>query len=77
MRAKFDGGLDLIVIHLYTNAIKTTWVKRLKNVDLESQWSSFIVKILEPFGGILLFDCQIKEKEIEWLAKKVNLFLKL
>jgi hypothetical protein len=57
-----DGGLRMMHIPSIIRGIKVAWVKRLLD-DNNSKWKCFFIQQLQPFGGNLIWYCNINPSD--------------
>ena len=55
-----NGGLSVPDLKTYEKSLKVSWIKRFLD-DSTSQWKVFFEQSLKPFGGKLLFNCDMLE----------------
>lgn len=58
-----DGGLRMCHIPSIVTGLKIAWVKRLLNLDNDGKWKIFYRHHLKPFGGNLLWYCNMNPSE--------------
>ena len=59
-----DGGLKMIDIEKFIKSLKSSWVKRILDTSNNGIWKQIYMKKLNQFGGKLLFESNIKRKDI-------------
>ena len=70
-----DGGLKMIDLDIYATSIKCTWIKRLTDENNQGFWKHILKEQIKDIGGMLLFECNLKEADIDTLNIR-NTFLK-
>ncbi len=50
-----EGGLKMIDLDSFINALKATWVKRLTNRETNGQWKHIYLNQIKRFGGYSYF----------------------
>jgi len=70
-----NGGLKIIDLNLFTNALKCSRIKRIMDDQNNGLWKQQYVKLLNKYGGKLLLECELNENVISDMFKK-NIFLK-
>ena len=70
-----EGGLKMIDLDSFINALKGSWVKRLFDEENKGQWKLLYLKMINKFGGKLLFECNLNEQLITQMFGQ-NKFLK-
>ncbi len=68
-----NGGLKMIDLVGFINALKANWVKRLINRENRGQWKSVYMNYLNKFGGVNIFEGNFHETDAKMLLK--NTFL--
>jgi hypothetical protein len=68
-----DGGLKMIDVNAFVNALKANWVKKLIDPENKGQWKAFYKSEFNKLGGKLFLECNISEKDVPILVK--NTFL--
>ena len=53
------GGLKMIDIETLIKSLKATWVKRIIESDDNGILNKIYMKKLNPFGGKLIFECNV------------------
>ena len=59
-----DGGLKMIDIRLFTQALKLSWVKKYLDKGNEAKWKLFFNVQLKDLGGDIIFKGNLHEKDI-------------
>ena len=54
-----NGGLKMIDLRFFMNALKCSWIKRILNVENKGMWKQFYLNKLKKYGGNMLFNCNI------------------
>ena len=70
-----EGGLKMLDLKCFLNSIKACWVKRFLCNKGSVLWDTFYDKNLQNFGGKILFESEIDDKDIKNIFRK-NTFLK-
>ena len=70
-----DGGLKMIDIQSFNKSLKTTWIKKYLDPNNRGKWKLFFEIELQPYGGSLLFECNLKEEDINSSFNFSDLFL--
>ena len=65
----------MIDVNIFINSIKARWIKRLTDESNRSIWKQLMNKILQKFGGIVLFKCNMNTSDVKKLRID-NVFLK-
>ena len=60
-----NGGLKMIDIYKFINSLKTSWIKRILDDNNKGMWKLFYNENILKFGGKLLFECNLTEKDIK------------
>ena len=71
-----DGGLKMIDIQSFNKSLKTTWIKKYLDPNNRGKWKLFFEIELQPYGGSLLFECNLKEEDINSSFNFSDVFLK-
>ena len=51
-----NGGLKMININFFLNALKASWIKRIMDEENQGPWKIRYTKLLEKVGGSLFFE---------------------
>ena len=70
-----DGGLKMIDIQSFNKSLKTTWIKKYLDPNNRGKWKLFFEIELQPYGGSLLFECNLKEEDINSSFNFSDVFL--
>ena len=70
-----QGGLKMPHIQSMLSGLKIAWVKRLLAPNNKGKWKHFFELYLEPFGGNLIWDCNMDSQE-DKIMKIQNSFIK-
>ena len=65
----------MIDIHKFINALKGSWIKRILELENNNPLKLLYYSILNKLGGNLIFECNLKENDLNTLFKK-STFLK-
>ena len=65
-----DGGLKMLDILEFNNALKITWILKYISYDCQSKWKSFFDFYLSKFGGKLVFTSNLARKDAKSLDVK-------
>ena len=70
-----DGGLKIIHIPSNIKGLKIAWVKRLLDDNNQGKWKLLYEHHLNPFGGNLIWSCNInpKDKGLKSIKKQIYL----
>ena len=60
----------MLDIDKFLTSLKSSWINRLLNEKNDGTWKIFYNSIIEKYGGKLIFECNIKEKDIKELIPK-------
>ena len=69
-----NGGLKLTDVSLFEKALKMSWIKRYLDPNEIGQWKKIYKNLLDKNGNELIFESEIREKDIENIVNK-NSFL--
>ncbi len=64
-----EGGLNIIALDSFINALKATWVKRLTNRETNGQWKHIYLNHIKRFGGTHIFESNFNDKDAKQLVK--------
>ena len=70
-----DGGLKMIDIRLFTQALKLSWVKKYLDKGNEAKWKLFFNVQLRDLGGDIIFKGNLHKKDILTYFKISDVFL--
>ena len=70
-----NGGLKMINIPFFLNALKASWVKRILDNNNNGLWKTTYTKLLEPLGGTFFFNCNCSNDHIKKLVPKNQFFI--
>ena len=70
-----DGGLKMIDIRLFTEALKLSWVKKYLDKGNEAKWKLFFNVQLRDLGGDIIFKGNLHKKDILTYFKVSDVFL--
>ena len=70
-----DGGLKMIDIRLFTQALKLNWVKKYLDTGNHSKWKLFFNLQLRDLGGGTIFKRQSAQKDLLAYFKVSDVFL--
>ena len=70
-----DGGIKMIDIYKFINALKGSWIKRILELENNNPLKLMYYNILNKHGGNLIFKCNLKDNDLNTLFKK-SIFLK-
>ena len=70
-----EGGLRMCHIPSLMKGLKIAWVKRLIDSDNTGKWKIFFNHYLQPFGGNLLWHCNMNQTE-KCIDRINNVFVK-
>ena len=70
-----DGGLKMIDIRLFTQALKLSWVKKYLDKGNEAKWKFFFNVQLRDLGGDIIFKGNLPKKDILTDFKLSDVFL--
>ena len=71
-----DGGLKMILIQSFNKSLKTTWIKKYLDPNNRGKWKLFLEIELQPYGGSLLFECNLEEEDLNSSFNFSDVFLK-
>ena len=57
-----NGGLRMIDIKLFNNALKLSWIKKYLDTENHGKWKLLFDLQLRPFGGEAIFRGNLSEK---------------
>ena len=66
------GGLKMIDLETFIRSLKITWIKRIIESDAKGILNKLYMQKLKPFGGSLLFECNLTDKDVDKIAKNNN-----
>ena len=66
------GGLKMLDIEKFMNSLKSSWIKRLLNDKNNGKWKIFYNDKLTKFGGKLIFESNLNEKDVKTLIPKTG-----
>ena len=69
-----NSGLKMIDLNIFIKSIKAGWVKRITNENNDGDWKHIYINKLEKYGGNLIFESNICEKEFIKLQNKGSNF---
>ena len=72
-----DGGLKMIDIRLFTQALKLSWVKKYLDKGNEAKWKLFFNVQLRDLGGDIIFKGNLHKKDILIFFKVSDVFLQV
>ena len=70
-----DGGLKMIDIRLFTQALKISWVKKYLNKGNEAKWKFFFNVQLRDLGGDIIFKGNLHKKDMLTYFEVSDVFL--
>ena len=70
-----NGGLRLLNIDYFIEALKAGWVKRIFDETNKGFWKEFYLEKLNIFGGKLILECNLNINDCNQIAKN-NMFLR-
>ena len=62
-----NGGLKMVDLRYFMNALKGSWIKRILNVENKGVWKQIYLNKLKKYGGNMLFECNINKNDIHKL----------
>ena len=68
-----NGGLKMVDLNLFTNALKCSWIKRIMDDQNKGLWKQQYVNLLNKYGGKLLLESELNENIISDMFKKILL----
>ena len=69
-----EGGLKMIDIDKFIHALKASWIKRIFDENNKGIWKEKYLDQIDKYGGKLLFQCNLSNKDIKQMFAK-DLFL--
>ena len=70
-----DGGLKMIDIRLFTQALKLSWVKKYLDKGNEAKWKLFFNVQLRDLGGDIIFKSNLHKEDMLTYFKVSDVFL--
>ena len=67
-----NGGLKMIDIYKFLNALKASWIKRIFDENNKGMWKLFYSEKLSKYGGKLIFECNIDQSDIKNIFPKTG-----
>ena len=62
----------MIDLETFIRSLKITWIKRIIESDAKGILNKLYMQKLKPFGGSLLFECNLTDKDVDKIAKNNN-----
>ena len=59
-----SGGLKMIDLDNFIKSLKICWIKRMVEAENDAILNRIYINNLRPFGGKLLFECNILENDV-------------
>ena len=59
-----SGGLNMIDLDNFIKSLKICWIKRMVEAENDAILNRIYIHNLRPFGGKLLFECNIVENDV-------------
>ena len=71
------GGLKMIEIDSYINALKTKWIKRILDENNKGLWKEIYLKEVNKLGGTTIFKTNLACKDVQKLNIKSEFMLQI
>ena len=64
-----DGGIKMVDLQKFINAIKCSWINRLLNPENKNNIKHIYMAELDKFGGKIIFQSNLAERDINIVFK--------
>jgi hypothetical protein len=70
---RFNGGLNIPNIFIYSESLKYQWIKKLLDDDYKGGWKYFVTERMKSYGNKLIWECNLSFKDSNTVDLK-NIF---